>query len=274
MFLILGEKGNLSRAIQKKVNESEMLVLNRGQISSWIAKNGVDQIKTFIASLHEEPKGIFNAAGIIDPGKSLLDLETVNFQLPRNLLEATNDLSIPLYTFGSIMEKDRNCRVSNKYLSSKRKFRSYLDELDKSKRNFHLHFLVHTWYGVEKLPEHMFLGQIAKSIIEKKPFTMSSGTQMREYHHIEDDIEVVLDLIQHQQCGVIEINHGIPIELKDLATSIYSHFDCLQYLNIDTRINQVDESRTSFYQGAVINSKYRFREQKNGIIAYLEELII
>ena len=273
MFLILGEKGNLSRAIQKKLHNSEVLVLNRKQISTWIAPDGVHEIKTFIASLHDEPQGIFNAAGIIDPTKSPLDLEMVNFQLPRNLLEATNDLSIPLYTFGSIMERDQNCRVSNRYLSSKRKFKSYLDELDKLKKSFHLHFLVHTWYGVEKLPEHMFLGQIAKSLKEKKHFAMSSGTQMREYHHVEDDIEVVFDLIQHQQCGEIEINHGIPIELKNLAIAIYSHFNYMQYLSIDASVNQDDESRTSFYQGAVVNSRYRFREQKAGVIEYLEKLV-
>lgn len=273
MFLILGESGNLSRAIQKVLSNSETMVLNRAEIESWIEEDGVDTISNFISNLRELPEGVFNAAGIIDPAKSTLDLNRVNFQLPRNLLEATNHLEIPLYTFGSIMERDETCRVSNNYLYSKRKFKSYIDSLGKAKKGFHLHFLVHTWYGVEKIPEHMFLGQIVKSLIEKKTFSMSSGTQMREYHHIEDDIKVVLDLVKNKHYGVIEINHGTPIELRNLAIAIYSHFDCMQLLSIDASINQNDESRTSFYQGAVINSKYHFRDQKAGVVQYIKELM-
>ena len=274
MFLILGESGNLSKAIQKNLINSETMVLTRADIASWIEKDGVNAIMNFTANLPELPKGIFNAAGIIDPSKSLPDLYKVNFQLPRNLLEATNNQEIPLYTFGSIMERDQTCRVSNNYLISKRKFKSYVDDLDKAKKSFHLHFLVHTWYGVEKLPKHMFLGQIVQSLIERKNFTMSSGTQMREYHHIEDDIKVVLDLVRRKQYGVKEINHGMPIELRDLATAIFSYFDCMHLLSIDPSIDQDDESRTSFYQGAFINSSHQFREQKTGVINYIEELIL
>ena len=107
MFLILGESGNLSRAIQKVLSNSETMVLSRAEITSWIEEDGVDAISNFISNLRELPEGVFNAAGIIDPAKSTLDLNRVNFQLPRNLLEATNHLEIPLYTFGSIMERDK-----------------------------------------------------------------------------------------------------------------------------------------------------------------------
>ena len=268
-----GESGNLSRAIQKVLSNSETIILNRAEIASWIEEDGVDAISHFISTFREQPDGIFNAAGIIDPTKSTLDLNKVNFQLPRNLLEATNHLEIPLYTFGSIMERDETCRVSNNYLYSKRKFKSYIDSLDKAKKAFHLHFLVHTWYGVEKIPKHMFLGQIIKSLIEKKKFSMSSGTQMREYHHIEDDLKVVLDLVKNKRYGVIEINHGKPIELRNLAIAIYSHFDCMQFLSIDASINQDDESRASFYYGAVVDSKYHFRHQQAGVIQYIKELM-
>jgi len=274
MFLILGASGNLSHALQKNFPKSETVILNSVDIASWIEPGGALAAKTFLANLNVQPKGIFNAAGIINPQASLDQLNMVNFVLPCNLLEASNELEIPLYTFGSIMERDDYCRASNNYLVSKRNFKHFIDDLDIEQKISHLHFLVHTWYGVNKLPEHMFLGQIVRSLREKKIFNMTSGTQMREYHHIQDDMKVVLDLINRREQGTIELNHGMPIELRSLANAIFTSFNCLELLNVDLNISSADESRSNFYKDAYVNPGYDYRDQIEGVTEYVRELLL
>lgn len=274
MFLILGASGNLSQALQESLHHSETMVLSGRAITSWTEIDGVTAISNFLGNLGNKPQAIFNAVGIIDPRIALTQLNKINFNLPCNLLQATNKLQIPLYTFGSIMERDDTRMVSNNYLASKRNFRRFIDDLDIEQKRSHLHLLVHTWYGVKKLPGHMFLGQIVKSLVDKEIFTMTSGTQMREYHHIKDDMKVVLNLVKQQERGIIEINHGSPVELRKLATAIYKYFNSMQLLNINSHISPEDESGISFYRGTIVNSKHEFRDQIRGVIQYIEEFLV
>lgn len=250
-----------------------MAILPSSNVETWLEEDGAIEIQSFLSNLSHLPKAILNASGIINPSTPTWLLDKVNYQLPRNLLVATNNLKIPLYTFGSIMERNPQYISSNNYLASKRKFKGYIDNLDKSKKENHLHFLVHTWYGVKTLPNHMFLGQIIESLTRGTKFRMSSGIQMREYHHIEDDMGVILNSILQKVSGVLEINHGNPIELREIALAVFSHFDRIQDLEIDERLDSVDESKVEFYEGLEVTKPYRFRDQISGIIAFIEEQI-
>jgi nucleoside-diphosphate-sugar epimerase len=273
VFIIVGSTGNLSVALQDTLKDVSISILPSSSIKTWIEEDGESCIERFILNLSNPPKAILNATGIVNPNKPAGLLDKVNYQLPRNLLTAANRFSIPLYTFGSIMERNPHYITSNNYLASKRKFKSYIDTLDKSKKKSHLHFLVHTWYGVNTIPSHMFLGQIIESLSRRIKFRMSSGSQMREYHHIQDDMKVVLNSIQQKVFGVLEINHGNPIKLREIAMAVFSHFNSMQYLEIDSSLDSVDESRLDFFKGLKVTEPYHFRDQISGIISFVEEQI-
>ena len=273
VIIIVGSKGNLSTALQDTLKDMSILMLPSSSIETWLEEDGERDIESFLLNLSKLPTAILNATGIINPNEPAGFLNKVNYQLPRNLLTAANRFKIPLYTFGSIMERNPQYITSNNYLASKRRFKGYIDTLDKSRKENHLHFLVHTWYGVHTIPPHMFLGQMIESLTRRTKFRMSSGIQMREYHHIQDDMKVVLNSIQQKEFGVLEINHGNPIELREIAMAVFSHFDSMQFLEIDSSLDSVDESRVEFFEGLKVTEPYHFRGQISGIISFIEEQI-
>ena len=127
------------------------------------------------------------AIGETDSKKPSTDLMRINCELPLNILKATVNESVKVVTFGSFNEKFPISLEDNQYMRSKKAFCNQY-RLSKDINRNHLHFHIHTWYGGKSLHPHMFLGQIYTSIKHQVPFSMTDGNQLREYHHIKDDM--------------------------------------------------------------------------------------
>lgn len=216
MILLLGGSGVLGRALQEKFSSHEITLASRGNVMKWMSEKGPSYIESFINGLRTQPSLIINAVGITNPLASESELTAANFQLPANLITAGKFLTSKIVTFGTIMEEVPYSSNNNKYLKSKLLFRDFLASSDAVGANV-LHFQAHTWYGGVRLHEHMFLGQLLKAIRGKSLFEMSEGSQIREYHHIFDDMTAVADLINLNSSGTHQINHGDPYSLRDIA---------------------------------------------------------
>lgn len=219
MILLLGGSGVLGHALQEKFNSREITLVNRENVMKWMSKDGSSHIEAFIERLPIKPSLIVNAVGITNPSALESELMAANFQLPSNLITAGKFYRAKVVTFGSIMEEVPHSSNSNKYLKSKLLFKDFLASGNTAGSNF-LHLQIHTWYGGIKLHEHMFLGQLLRAIHETSRFEMSEGSQLREYHHILDDMKAVAELISLKSSGIHQINHGEPHSLKAIAEHI------------------------------------------------------
>jgi hypothetical protein len=130
---------------------------------------------------------------LLDPKLPEELLLGVNYCLPQNIIKGTTKLGAKVITFGTVMELIRTTK--NPYIKSKITLSDYVEELS-TKSNKALHIQMHTLYGAGQPNSFMFLGQILDAILNNKPFHMTSGRQLREYHHIVDEAKVVKYMIK------------------------------------------------------------------------------
>ena len=251
MILLLGASGILGQDLFEMFSSKSIIQVSRADVMNWTGSNGVFHLKSFLGELPKEPSLIINAVGITNPSAPYSDLKSVNFQLPANLVTAASGSKIKIVTFGSIMEAVPNISKNNNYLKSKMLFRDFLDSDIAIKTNF-LHFQIHTLYGGTKLHEHMFLGQLLRSIRSKDLFHMTEGSQLREYHHMHDDLRAVAKLIDLDSIGIHQINHGDSFSLREIAEHVLGSFDASRLL----RIGSLTASRTE-------NFTFRFTRTAN-----------
>jgi hypothetical protein len=215
---------------------------------------------------------ILNASGIVNPQIEYAELIEVNFHLPRALHIFAKKYEIKLVTFGSIMENLNDIAISNPYVLSKKKYFEYVQEIN-AQESTSLHLQFHTWYGGASLQKFMFLGQMFTAIQKGEIFHMSQGNQLREYHHISDDLNVLSYLLNIDAQGVFQINHGESVTLKSLAENVFSEFKVSQLLRLGTLPQpEVDNYQTVFSSSTLLGDQ-KFRKTVPGIIEYFKFLM-
>lgn len=270
MILLLGGSGVLGHALQEKFNSREVTLVSRENVMKWMGKDGSSYIETFIDHLQIKPSLIINAVGITDPLASESELIAANYQLPSNLITAGKRFTPRIVTFGSIMEEVPYSSNSNRYLKSKLLFRDFLASTDAIGSNF-LHLQIHTWYGGIRLHEHMFLGQLLRAIRETSLFEMSEGSQLREYHHILDDMKAIADLISLNSSGIHQINHGEPHSLKDIAEHILAALGAQELLRLGSLPTPQGDNFTFRFACPENLQHVQFRSTLSGIVKDFQE---
>ena len=117
----------------------------------------------------------------------------------------------------------------------------------------------------------MFAGQMFEALIRKERFRMSGGTQLREYHHVQDIAESILSFLSGGgRDRMIELSSAEPIRLRDLASAIFKHFNEFDLLEIGSRVHSQGEVFESVYQ----RSPYlaASRDPIEGVICWFKEL--
>lgn len=267
--VILGEKGNLSKSLSEKFPEA--IVIPRLEYLNWLGSPGEIDKFFFNLEINDDIADVYNCAGVTDPTEDLSVINLVNYLLPVFLSERSYKLNYRLITFGTVMELLPKYSASNPYLESKLKFYTrYISDHDWRNRN--LHFQMHTLYGGHRIHKHMFVGQIFESINSKKAFHMSGGDQIREYHHIDDDVEAILRLSKTVGSGLINISHGQPEKLKDIATSLFEHFNSRDNLKIATKSADENDNRNIVFQQTGNLPSSLFRPTIENLIKWFESL--
>jgi nucleoside-diphosphate-sugar epimerase len=214
------------------------------------------------------PSHIINTVGAIDKNLSLEELVSINTTLPINLIKACEEVGSKVVTFGSVHEKIESYRSQSKYIESKGQlFDFYKNNSEAMSRN--LHFQIHTWYGGRKLHKNMFLGQLVHALNNNTEFVLQDGSQLREYHHLDDDARVIKDAIAKNYTGFIEIAHGEVLSIATIATAVIEYFRRVSLLNKDA----FDETEISSHSVNIMNKFYNFRNSIPGIINFLQTKI-
>lgn len=262
--LILGSNGNIAKTLASIFPSST--IIPRQEYLTWL-EDGEVKLNSFISNQKLAPKFIFNCVGITNPAFDESLLLKLNYELPKRLLSSTLDEMPKVITFGTVMENIQKYALTNNYLKSKFLFHEWL--LNSNQNSNFLHLQLHTLYGGTRIHEHMFLGQIHSAIKNRKPFSMSAGIQIREYHHIHDDANAALDYVKRGMAGILPISHGDPIQLGDLAEYIFSYFDSRNLLEIGKFQTNEFDALSPIPLNIQDFNKRQFRDTKTGIIEWL-----
>ena len=95
---------------------------------------------------------------------------------------------------------------------------------------------------------------------------------MREYHHVFDDASCVLQKLNSETRGVNAISHGDKYTLREIAYTIFRHFNCESQL----KLNQINSPAFEIREDNSLKldiTDAKFRPTMKGIIDYVEKNI-
>lgn len=269
MILVVGGNGRLGQAIVSELARNVM-VLPRELYKDWSQQGASSKVSRYLESLQKKITAILIPAGLLDPRLNQSDLIQVNFNLPKNIIEGALRLGIKVVTFGSIMEE--LLQTKNSYVYSKVLLANYVNEAVSAGHPI-AHIRLHTLYGVGEPSEFMFLGQILNSLRQDVFFDMTQGRQLREYHHVKDAAKAVLKILDGNSFGVINISHGKPLSLKEIAQNIFQTFGKTSLLRIGTLPEPHAENYSRIFDPPDLLRDIQFRDSMSGIIAYMQQLV-
>jgi len=249
-----------------------MAVVSGEIAKTWVTSNAVGKISEYVSALPFRPSRIINCAGLTDPKLPKQMLNDANFELPKNLLEFSQETEIDLITFGSIMENRPELCQENSYLASKEMYFKYFQQ-KVSEKSSQTHLQLHTLYGGKNIHPHMFLGQMLRAIQEGSNFKMTDGLQLREYHHIDDDIQALDRILGTKKNGIIEIAHGEKLTLRTIAEHVFSEFKMMSQLKLGELPNPVVEQYVLGVNELPQMPVTGFRSSLKGITEHLRELL-
>jgi nucleoside-diphosphate-sugar epimerase len=266
-FVIFGSSGILGMGFSDKLVAENVLKTPRDEVESWLSESDFSSMRRYLTKL-EPNTTVINAIGLTDPKTPIDQLNRVNFVFPQELLNVVNDLGLKLITFGTILEKHADLTRGNSYVKTKNDFLNHIQESSRTKS--HLHIQLHTIYGAKRSHNHMFVEQIFRALSQKNYFEMSSGLQVREYHHIDDEINAILKVMQCGVFGVVELNAGNAIQIKQLAKEIFTEFGQLPLLRFNPELDGV-EVFNYFYEKSPYLADVSFRDPITGVIDYFNK---
>ena len=262
---LIGGRGRLGQAIATQYADDDIELLDRSVYEKWGKSDGTDRISRYFENAPENTT-IFITAGLLNPSTSTEDLLDVNFYLPKNLIQGASKYNIKVVTFGTIMENLVD--IQNSYIKSKRRLNDYVTEAT-AKNIPVLHLQLHTLYGIGEPSPFMFLGQILTALRNNTAFRMTSGRQLREYHHLADEAAAIRLISNSSEFGVKSLNHGNPTTLKSLATAIFSAFKKTELLQIGELPEPSEENYTTASKISPMLDSMTFRNSTEGIIEYM-----
>lgn len=269
MSFVIGGRGRLGRALTSQLPAESAVALERSVYATWTEAGAADRAARFFAPFAGKGRVIFVAAGVTDPKRSPGDHRQVNLILPQNIIEGASRSGIRVITFGTIMEEIVGRDPTNPYFDSKLRLSDYIQEASSRSADV-LHIRLHTLYGGGPPDRFMFLGQLLEAIQRQETFKMSAGTQLREYHHIDDEVRAVSVLANSEITGAIDLSHGAPVRLRELASYICDRFGCLDRLQIGAIPSSGADNYDRLFEPTPLLGNIRFRETLSSVFDYMK----
>lgn len=236
-IILVGKNSRLGRVFLDYHEWDEIICYDRYQFNEFFKHEHKDFLINYIED-SEKDTTILVAAGIMDPKHNHDDLWYTNYYLPIEIIKTLSKTNSRIITVGTMFE----CMQPdlNEYVKSKRALSDWIQNFDKSSCAVVNHFRLHTLYGSYRPNKQMFLGQLLNSLEKNSQFTMSTGTQLREYHNLSTVVNIIA---RYQNLGdrIVEISHGKPLKLIQIAERVLAHFGKSNLLNIDVNLNILAE---------------------------------
>ena len=263
-ILVIGSSGRIGTEIKKQFEGYELICPHRDVYSEWHKKTKLNEISDFIQL--NQVDAVFICSGVMDSNSCEMQLNDVNFHLPGNIIEATRPNSTRIVTFGTIMEIIApNC---NKYVKSKQRLQDFISRELEPERILSLK--IHTVFGGGPPNPYMFLGQILDSLVKGVVFKMSAGTQLREYHHVEDVVVALKHLFECEVSGEQYISKGNPVQLKELAEYVFTFFDKQAMLRVGAIAHNSADNFEKVVSENVLLKSIPFRDARSAVAQYLK----
>lgn len=270
--LIVGSTSRLAQAFSLRLGDANQIKVERNQVSRWLAsKDFTYAVREDLRELPGPISDITIFSAITDNSADLGLMRKVNIELPLAIARAVEDTNIGVRTYGSVLEA--SAAESSKYLFTKGELASAVTERRNLGQNI-LHVRFHTLYGAGEPSNHMFLGQALNAIRNDVAFEMSSGTQIRQYQHVDDLLKAIELIFADNQKAIYEISHKENYMLKDIAESIFEHFKVPHLLRLGAIASHDNEVFTPNYLPDEVYSSVQFRPTLNGLNDYLHGLIV
>lgn len=267
MNFVIGGHGRLGRNLVAHL--PGIIALERSIYAGWTEPGSSSDVVRFFEPYAAQSGCIFVAAGVIDPKRPADEHQRVNVNLPQNIMDGATRLGLKVITFGTIMEEMAGPASVNPYIDSKVKLGELIQ--DASRRGVEvLHLRIHTLYGGGAPDRFMFLGQLLEALQKREVFRMSGGTQLREYHHIEDEVAAISALAQSGITGVLNLNHGAPVRLVDIAEYIFGRFGCPDDLKVGVIASAATENYTQRFERPPVLKEARFRDTLESLFDYIK----
>jgi nucleoside-diphosphate-sugar epimerase len=273
MNIILGSRGRLGSALAGAIAPADLITPPRELYSKWWQDDALTVVERSLRSMSRGPSAVYVATGIVDPRRPADEHDHVNFRLARNVAKVAAGLGLRAVTFGSIMEDMIPGATTSPYVESKRRLGEFMAKLSETHPGI-LHLRVHTLYGGGPPAAFMFLGQILDALRRGQRFEMTPGAQLREYHHLEDEVPAILALARSDAKGVVHLSHGAPVTLRQLAESIFDGFGRGELLAIGARPAPPAENYGLRYRRSDALAGFRFRDTLAGVTDYLRPFLV
>ena len=269
MNFVLGAGGRLGGAIAESLPQAEVTRVPRAAYAAWARTDASPLAARYLEPWAGTGSTIYVAAGIIDPRRPREEHDTVNLQLPRNLVAAATPLAIKVVTFGTVMENVAGAGSTNPYYASKVALGRFMAE-PRDGPAAPLHVRIHTLFGGERRPDaFMFLGQMFDALVARSAFRMSSGRQLREYHHVDDEVVAIRALVAAGACGALDLSHGAPVALRDLARHVFDAFGCPELLEVGALRDPEHDNYAVTYERPSQLRGVAFRDALPAVVDYL-----
>jgi nucleoside-diphosphate-sugar epimerase len=266
-YYLIGSKGRLGRAIAKEFAGDAICSLHREIYDQWSQQGAADLVSRYFEQCSKEEATVFVASGLLDPRLPEDELFRVNYILPKNVIDGATKHGVNVITFGTVMEG--LLQSKNLYIQSKSALGEYSNAVAEE-ACLATHIQLHTLYGQGCPSPFMFLGQMLAAIQANQDFEMTSGDQLREYHHLADEAVAIRAIVDSVTLGPVNLSHGKPISLKAIAEGVFDMFEKRHLLRLGAIPNPPDENYDKIMPPIEILEEVFFRDSLPAIIEYMQ----
>lgn len=223
--VILGASGRIGSAMQRHAQSMghSVKIIDRETYLGWDDEN---QARATLTDVNVGKTSLLVcAAGVINPKADEALIKKANLDVPLTACSAARALGAKAVSLGTVLETILPNESQNAYVASKSKLKDHAE-------NNWLHLQLHTVYGGSAPTPFMFTGLMFNALLRNKRFSMTSGEQLREYHHVDDEVAAILHLARESDTGTMDLSHGNAIKLCDLASDVFDRFGKLDLLGV------------------------------------------
>jgi nucleoside-diphosphate-sugar epimerase len=217
MNFVLGGTGRLGQALLREHGAGHAAAVPRAVYAGWGDSDAPAGIRAWFQQHAQAGDTVYVTCGLLDPSLPPTDHRRVNTLLPMHVATAAEGLGIQVVSFGTVLEQ-LVVQGPNAYVASKLE----LAQFAAASGSQLLHLRLHTLYGGGPPAPFMFLGLMLAALKAGRPFPMTPGAQLREYHHVQDEARAVRALCQQPRRGTLALSHGQPVTLRQLAEAVFS----------------------------------------------------
>lgn len=267
MFYLIGANGRLGQAIAREYAGQDIVPLDRSMYQAWSQPKKSDEVVRFFETRScDGGATIFVASGLLDPTLPPDDLLGVNYHLPCNVIDAAAKLGARVFTFGTVME--RLLTTKNAYVESKAMLGGHA-AVAADAGVLVSHLQIHTLFGHGLPSAFMFLGQMLAALYEDRPFHMTSGRQLREYHHVDDEAKAIRTIEESMAVGILDVSHGRPVSLRDVAECVFRACGREHLLRVGSLDEPLDENYHRILAPNELLAREAFRDSLPAIAGYM-----